>query len=43
MTKGNMEKFLVEIVKNSFICSRYYFDDGIDYSRETESESDIDE
>ena len=37
------EKFPVEIVKNSFIGSGYYFEEGIDYSGETESESDIDD
>ena len=37
------DKFLVEVVKNSFTGSGYYFEDGIDYSAETESESDDDE
>ena len=32
----------MEIVKNSLTGSGYYFEDGIDYSAETESESDDD-
>ncbi len=37
------DEFPVEIVKNSFTGSGYYFEDGIDYSGETESESDSDD
>ena len=37
------DKIRVGIDKNSFTESRYYFEDGVDYSAETESESDDDE
>ena len=37
------DKFRVEIVKNSFTGSGYNFEDVVDYSAETESESDDDE
>ena len=37
------EEFPVEIVKNSFTGSGYYFEDGIDYSGEMESESNNDD
>ena len=35
------DQFRVEIVKNSFTGSGYFFEDTVDYSRDTESESDI--
>ena len=41
MTEDKMGKVPVEIVKNSFIGSGYYFEDEIDYGEETESEHDI--
>ena len=36
------DEFPVEIVKNSFTGSGYLFEDGIDYSGETESETESD-
>ena len=36
------EEFPIEIVKNSFLGSGYFYEDGVDYSGDTESESDID-
>ena len=37
------EEFPVEMMKNSFTGSEYCFEDGIDYSGETESESNNDD
>ena len=33
------EEFPIEIVKNSFTGSGYVYEDGVDYSGETESDS----
>ncbi len=39
--KAIWEEFPIQIVKNSFRGSGYFFEDTIDYSGETESESDV--
>ena len=36
-------EFSVSIVRYLFVGSGYYYEDGIDYNRETESDSDIDD
>ena len=41
LTEKIWDEFSLEIVKNSFLGSRYCYIDGIDYSGETESESDL--
>ena len=42
MVEENMEEFPIEIVKNSFTASGYVFEDGVDHTEDTESESDMD-
>ena len=38
--KNILDKFLVSTAQNSFTGSEYYYENGIDYSGEIESESD---
>ena len=39
--KERWEQFPLEIIKNSFTGSGYFFEDTVDYSGDTESESDV--